>query len=152
MTELAKLIDSASRANHGRSMQAAADLATRGGAPISKSHISKNARKAESLTPQLVRGIAAGYGIAEEDVVRAILADLGFTISDYNPTIESQIRRDPDISADVKEVLLAAVVAARTLRDRPQTSVRDVLGSRNPRPRKHPGVNGADHREQRKQL
>lgn len=115
MTELGKLIESASRANHGRSMQAAAELATRNGEPISKSHISKNTRKIESLTPQLVRGIAAGYGLAVEDVIRAVLADLGLPISDYNPTVESQIRRDPDLSSESKEMLLAAVAAARSI-------------------------------------
>ena len=114
MTELGKLIESAARANHGRSMQAAADLATKRGAPISKSHISKNARQVESLTPQLVRGIAAGYDLAVEDVIRAVLADLGFGLSDYNPTIESQIRRDPDLSAEAKNILLGAVSAARS--------------------------------------
>lgn len=114
MTELGKLIESASRANHGRSMQAAADLATKLGEPISKSHISKNARQIESLTPQLVRGVAAGYGLAIEDVIRAVLADLGFSLSDYNPSVESQIRRDPDLSAEAKNILLGAVAAARS--------------------------------------
>jgi hypothetical protein len=113
MTELGRLIQSASRANRGRSMQAAADLATKHGAPISKSHISKSARQVDSLTPQLVRGIAAGYGLSQEDVIRAVLADLGFAISDYNPTIESQIRRDPEISEEAKAILLAATAAAR---------------------------------------
>lgn len=120
MTELGKLIESASRANHGRSMHAAAELATRRGAPISKSHISKNARQVESLTPQLVRGIAAGYGLAVEDVIRAVLADLGFALSDYNPSVESQIRRDPQLSSEAKVILLAATAAARSSAEEPQ--------------------------------
>lgn len=123
MTELRKLIDSAARANHGRSMQNAADLATRLGAPISKSHISKSTRQVESVTPQLVRGIAAGYGLSEEDVIRAMVADLGFSVSDHNPSAESQIRRDPDLSAEAKAILLAAVAAARK-----HASPSDVLG------------------------
>lgn len=113
VTELSKLIESASRANRGRSMQAAADLATQRGCPISKSHISKNAKGIESITPQLVRGIAAGYGVTEEDVVRAALADLGFAIMDYNPSPESAIRRDPNLSMEARAMLLAALQAAR---------------------------------------
>lgn len=113
MTELSNLIEAASRANHGRSMQAAAELATQRGFPISKSHISKNAQRVVSLTPQLVRGIAAGYGISEEDVIRAALADLGFTVLDYNPSPESALRRDPNLSVEARAMLLAALGAAR---------------------------------------
>ena len=113
MTELGKLIESASRANSDRSMQAAAELATQLGCPISKSHISKNARGIVSITPQVVRGIAAGYGLPEEDVVRAALADLGFAIMDYNPAPESALRRDPNLSMEARAMLLAALQAAR---------------------------------------
>lgn len=113
MTELSNLIEVASRANNGRSMQAAADLATRLGFPISKSHISKNVRGIVSITPQVIRGIAAGYGLTEEDVVRAALADLGFAIMDYNPGPESAIRRDPNLSMEARGMLLAALQAAR---------------------------------------
>jgi hypothetical protein len=112
--ELSKLIDAASRANHGRSMQAAAELATKRGAPISKSHISKNARQVETVTPQLIRGIAAGYEVPEEEVARAVLADLGFVINDYSPSPESAIRRDPGLSSEARAMLLAAIGAART--------------------------------------
>lgn len=114
MSELSNLITAASRANHGRSMQAAADLATQLGFPISKSHISKNAHRIVSVTPQLVRGIAAGYGLSEEDVIRAALADLGFVVMDYNPSPESAIRRDPNLSMEARAMLLAALDAART--------------------------------------
>lgn len=113
MGELSKLIKTASRVNNGRSMQAAADLATERGAPISKSHISKNARKIETVTPQLIRGIAAGYGIAPEEVARAVLADLGFVISDYSPSPEAAIYRDPELSSEARAMLLAAIDAAR---------------------------------------
>lgn len=113
MTALSELIEAASRANRGRSMKAAADLATRHGSPISKSHISKNAHRIVSITPQLVRGIAAGYGVSEEDVIRAALTDLGFTVLDYNPSPESAIRRDPNLSVEARAMLLAALDAAR---------------------------------------
>lgn len=115
MTALSNLIETASRANKGRSMQAAADLATERGAPISKSHISKNARKIETVTPQLIRGIAAGYEIPPEEVARAVLADLGFAINDYSPSPESAIRRDPNLSTEARAMLLAALQAARTV-------------------------------------
>jgi hypothetical protein len=111
--ELSNLIEAASRANHGRSMQAAAEIATKRGAPISKSHISKNARQIETVTPQLIRGIAAGYEIPEEEVARAVLADLGFVINDYSPSPESAIRRDPGLSSEARAMLLAAIDAAR---------------------------------------
>lgn len=114
MTELGKLIEAASRANGMRSMQAAADLATELGAPISKSHISKNARAIDTVTPQLIRGIAKGYGIQEADVARAVLADLGITIPDYSPSPESAIRRDPNLSSEARAMLLAAMQAARS--------------------------------------
>lgn len=114
VTELRRLIDAASRANKGRSMQEAADLATELGAPISKSHISKNARRVQSITPQLIHGVAVGYGVEPEDVIRAALADLGFAIPDYNPSPESSIRRDPDLGVQAKAILLAAIGAART--------------------------------------
>lgn len=114
MTRLGDLIDAASRANSGRSMQAAADLATKRGAPISKSHISKNSRDIETITPQIIRGIAAGYDIPEEDVARAALEDLGFTIPDYQLSPESAIRRDPTLSSEARAMLLAAIGAART--------------------------------------
>lgn len=113
MTELGKLIDAASRANHGRSMQAAADLATKRGVPISKSAISSAASQIKSVTPLLVRGIAAGYDLPEEDVARAACADLGFAIADYKLSPESAIRRDPDLSAQARAILLAAIEAAR---------------------------------------
>lgn len=113
MTELGKLIASAKRANHGRSLQAAADIATKAGHPISKSYISAAAKGVESITPQLVRGIAAGYGVAQEDVIRAALVDLGFAMSDYNPTAEAAIRRDPDLSSEAKDMLLSALAVAR---------------------------------------
>lgn len=95
-------------------MQAAADLATKRGAPISKSHISKNSREIETITPQIIRGIAAGYDIPEEDVARAALEDLGFTIPDYQLSPESAIRRDPTLSSEARAMLLAAIGAART--------------------------------------
>ncbi|WP_157185977.1 hypothetical protein [Mycobacterium canetti] len=113
-TELGKLIEAASRANHKRSMQEAADLATSRGAPISKSLISESARRVETITPKVIRGIAAGYDIPEEDVARAMLADLGIAIVDYNPGVESAIRRDPDLSAEARGILLAAITAARS--------------------------------------
>jgi hypothetical protein len=113
VTELGKLIAAASRANNRRSMQDAADLATSFGAPISKSHISKNARQLDSITPQLINGVAVGYGIEPEDVIRAALADLGFAIPDYNPSPESAVRRDPDLGVQAKAMLLAALDAAR---------------------------------------
>lgn len=94
-------------------MQAAADLATQRGHAISKSHISKNARLVETVTPQLIHGIAAGYDIPPEDVARAVLADLGFAIGDYNPSPESAIRRDPHLSSEARGILLAAIDAAR---------------------------------------
>jgi hypothetical protein len=118
MTELSKLIDAASRANNGRSMHTAATLATKRGAAISKSLISKNAKGVETITPVMVRGIAAGYDIAEEDVLRAACADLGLPIPDYRPSPESAIRRDPDLGAQAKAMLLAALNAARhSMRD-----------------------------------
>lgn len=145
MTELGRLIETASRANHGRSMQDAADLATRLGAPISKSHISKNARRVQSVTPQLIRGIAAGYGIEPEDVVRAALADLGFAIPDYTPSPESAIRRDPDLGVQAKAILLAAVSAARQSFDEPQGRAgRDRV--RAAFARQGVGVEDAEHR------
>jgi hypothetical protein len=113
LTELGKLIDAASRANHGRSQQAAADLATKRGCPISKSLISDNARHVATITPTVVRGIAAGYDLSEEDVARAMLADLGLAIADYNPGVEAAIRRDPDLSIEARAMLLAAFGAAR---------------------------------------
>lgn len=115
MTRLGDLIDAASRANSGRSMQAAADLATERGAPISKSHISKNSRDIETITPQLIRGIAAGYDLPEDDVARAALEDLGFVIYDYQLSPESAIRRDPTLSSEARAMLLAAIGAARTV-------------------------------------
>lgn len=128
MTELSNLIEAASHANNGRSMQAAADLATRLGFPISKSHISKNIHRIVSITPQLVRGIAAGYGVSEEDVVRAALADLGFAIMDYNPSPESAIRRDPNLSMQARAMLLAALQAARArIEDGPSGAGRRVV-------------------------
>lgn len=158
MTELGKLIEAASRANHGRSMQAAAELATKRGAPISKSHISKNAQHVDSLTPQLIRGIAAGYDIPVEDVARAVLADLGVTISDYNPSPESAIRRDPDLSSEARSMLLAAVEAART----PSRSGRRVLAGDQAQdsrgvpvgwlPPEEPGVGGHPGDDRRHQL
>lgn len=114
MTELGNLIEAASHANKGRSMQAAADLATLRGFPISKSHISKSAKGILSITPQVVRGIAAGYDVTEEDVVRAALVDLDLAIMDYNPGPESAIRRDPNLSMEARSMLLAALQAART--------------------------------------
>ena len=113
-TELGKLIEAASRANHGRSQQSAADLATSRGAPISKSMISESARGAETITPRVIRGIAAGYDIPEAEVARAMLADMGVTISDYHPDVESAIRRDPDLSVEARSILLAAISAARS--------------------------------------
>lgn len=113
MTELGKLIDAAARANHGRSQQEAADLATSRGAPISKSLISENSRAVETITSKAIRGIAAGYDIPEEDVARAMLADLGFVIGDYNPGVEAALRRDADLSTDARAILLAAIGAAR---------------------------------------
>ena len=118
VTELGKLIEAASRANKGRSVREAARVATKLGAPISASHISKNARNIESVTPQIVRGIAAGYGIPEEDVARAALADLGFTLTDYTVAPESAIRRDPDLSIEAKAILLAALDASRISAER----------------------------------
>lgn len=114
MTELGKLIEAASRANNGRSMRAAADLATERGAPISSSHISKNAHQVETVTPQLIRGIARGYDIPEAEVARAALADLGFTVPDYSPTPEAAIRRDPNLSSEARAMLLASIGAARS--------------------------------------
>lgn len=149
VTELGKLIEAAARANHGRSMQAAADLATKRGHPISKSHISQNAREIKSITPQLIRGIAAGYDLPEEEVARAVLADLGFTIDDYNPTPESAIRRDPQLSAEARGILLAALEAARfptrtpAPGDDPQQRRRGLLGRRSAR--QNPGVSGDEH-------
>ncbi len=116
MTHLGQLIDTASRANHGRSMQAAADLATSRGCTISKSHISDAARKVETVTPRLIKGIAAGYDIPESEVARAMLADLGVVIEDYNTSPESAIRRDPDLSSEARAILLAAIDAARPSR------------------------------------
>jgi hypothetical protein len=112
MTVLGRLIEAASRANHGRSMQQAADLATSRGAPISKSSISDSARGIETITPKVIRGIAAGYDIPEGDVARAMLADLGFAITDYSPDAESAIFRDPDLSSEARAILLAALRAA----------------------------------------
>ena len=97
-------------------MQEAADLATKRGAPISKSWISSAAAGIESITPQLIRGICAGYDLSEEDVARAALADLGVTISDYSPTVESAIRRDANLSGEARAILLAGVAAARETR------------------------------------
>lgn len=114
MTELGKLIEAAARANGGRSMRAAADLATQRGAPISSSHISKNVHQVETVTPQLIRGIAKGYDIPEEEVARAALADLGFTVPDYSPTPEAAIRRDPNLSSEARAMLLASIGAARS--------------------------------------
>lgn len=114
VTELGKLIDAAARANNGRSMRAAADLATKRGAPISSSHISKNAREIDTVTPQLIRGIAMGYDLPEEEVARAVLADLGIIVPDYSPTPESAIRRDPNLSSEARAMLLAAIRAARS--------------------------------------
>lgn len=115
VTRLGDLIDAAARANSGRSMQAAADLATKRGAPISKSHISKNSREVDSITPQLIRGIAAGYDIPEDDVARAALEDLGFVIPDYQLSPESALRRDPTLSSEARAMLLAAIGAARSV-------------------------------------
>lgn len=115
VTELGRLIETASRANHGRSMQAASDLATRRGVPISKSLISKVSRKVDTITPLLVRGLAAGYDISEEDIVRAALADLGFPIADYSISPESALIRDPELGAGARTILLAALKAAREL-------------------------------------
>lgn len=96
-------------------MQAAADLATRRGAPISKSHISKNARDVDTITPQIIRGIAAGYDIPEDEVARAALEDLGFVIPDFSVSPESAIRRDPTLSSEARAMLLAAIGAARSV-------------------------------------
>lgn len=115
VTRLGDLIEAAARANRGRSMQAAADLATQRGAPISKSHISKNSREVDSITPQLIRGIAAGYDIPEDDVARAALEDLGFVIPDYQLSPESALRRDPTLSSEARAMLLAAIGAARSV-------------------------------------
>ena len=127
VTELGKLIDDASRANHGRSMQEAADLATSRGAPISKSTISETAREVKSVTPLVIRGIAAGYDVPEEDVARAILADLGFAIEDFKLSPESAIRRDPDLSAQSRAILLAAIDAARRPVPRGAIAIADEL-------------------------
>lgn len=154
MTRLGELIEAASRANHGRSMQDAADLATSLGAPISKSHISKNARKVQHITPAIIKGIAAGYGVPEEDVARAVLADFGVTLNDYSPTPESAVRRDPDLSSEARAMLLAAIEAARTSPgrvtrvDEPKKgSMLDMLGAD-----KRTGASGDEDRNQRHQL
>jgi hypothetical protein len=124
-TKLGKLIEDASRANHGRSMQAAADLATSRGAEISKSLISENARRVKTVTRTVIRGIAAGYDVPEEEVARAMLGDLGFSIADYSTGIEAAIRRDPDLSSEARAILLAAIGAARPSRSGPGTVVLD---------------------------
>jgi hypothetical protein len=143
MTALGGLIEAASRANHGRSMQQAADLATSRGAPISKSSISESARGIDTITPKVIRGIAAGYDIPEEDVARAMLVDLGIVINDYSPDAESAIRRDPDLSTDARAILLAAISAARTSTDGPgddpKKSPRSPFIRRRP-PSEEPGV------------
>jgi hypothetical protein len=143
MTALGGLIEAASRANHGRSMQQAADLATSRGAPISKSSISESARGIDTITPKVIRGIAAGYDIPEEDVARAMLVDLGIVINDYSPDAESAIRRDPDLSTDARAILLAAISAARTSadgvgNDPEKPPGRRLLGRR--QPAEEPGV------------
>lgn len=127
MTRLGDLIDAAARANGGRSMQVAADLATKRGAPISKSHISKNAREIETVTPQIIRGVAAGYDIPEEDVARAALEDLGFELPDFQTSPESAIRRDPTLSSEARAMLLAAIGAARSVSPAATKGVRHVL-------------------------
>jgi transcriptional regulator with XRE-family HTH domain len=112
--ELARLIEVAAQANNGRSQRQAAEMAARKGAPISKSTIAKViAGQYETITAQMVRGIAAGYNISEDDVLRAMAADMGFTIHSYDPSPESALRRDPSLNADVKAVLLAGLSAAR---------------------------------------
>lgn len=126
MTRLGDLIDAASRANNGRSMTAAAELATQRGAPISKSHISKNARNIDTLTPQLIWGVALGYDIPPEDVARAALEDLGVVIPDHQTSPESAIRRDPTLSSEAKAMLLAAIGAARSSPPMPAKGKRHV--------------------------
>jgi hypothetical protein len=114
MTELGELINTASRANHGRSMHAAAALAKSRGCEISKSTITNAYRaKLKTITPLVIRGIAAGYDIPETEVARAMLGDMGFAIGEYSPSAESAIRRDPDLSVEARAMLLAAIAAAR---------------------------------------
>lgn len=155
MGELANLIEAASRANHGRSYQAAADIAARKGVHISKSLIGKNARRVVSLTPLLVQGIAAGYGVSQEDVIRAALKDMGFTISDYTVSPESAIRRDPSLSSEARGMLLAALDAARSShRVQPFAGAGsrwDVPGV-DPDPTDGPGVGGNQNGYERDQL
>jgi hypothetical protein len=156
-TRLGKLIADASRANHGRSMQAAADLATSRGAEISKSLISENARSVKTVTKTVIRGIAAGYEVPEEEVARAMLEDLGFSIADYSPGIEAAIRRDPDLSSEARAILLAAIGAARPSRS--GSGVGTVAGDKSQddsyvpgrwvAPRKKPGVLGHKDRDKR---
>ncbi len=129
LTELGRLIETAARANHGRSMQEAADLATRRGAPISKSMISESARHLETVTPKVIRGIAAGYDLPEEDVARAMLADLGFAIPGYNHTAESAIRRDPELSTEARAILLAGISAARRTPERERGTLNSVVSN-----------------------
>lgn len=155
MTELGKLIETASRANHGRSMQAAADLATSRGCPISKSLISDASRELLTVTPRLIRGIAAGYDISEEDVARAMLADLGVAIENYSPSPESAVRRDPDLSAEARAILLAAIQAARSragtvvVRDDPKNFPAGTPAAWRNAPGEKPRVLGDENSENR---
>lgn len=113
--ELARLIDVAASANNGRSQREAAAIAAKKGAPISKSSIAKLiAGQYETITAQVVKGIAAGYDIPEEDVLRAMATDIvGVKVNDYILSPEQAVRRDPTLNADVKAILLAALNAAR---------------------------------------
>lgn len=112
MTRLGELIE-LSQARNRLSYERAAQRASERQAPISSSWISQAKRGLKTITPQMVRGIAAAFDIPVEDVVRAALTDIGFPLPDYAPTVESSVRRDVDLSIEAKSMLLAAISAAR---------------------------------------
>lgn len=100
----------------GWSMRDVAKRSTRLGAPgVTKSRVGQlvNANPLQSISRDNIISLADGLGTTAELVALAAMQSMGLLFADQAITPEQAIQRDPFLSPDTKQALLAILRTAR---------------------------------------